>query len=115
MPEEKKEIIFNYTKTANYRTYYADGFFGGITPKGKIYMEPFVERGATPGQVKHNIKDDGSLDIGQVIEGKVFGVREIECGILIDISTAKSLHAWIGNKIAEFEGMQKKSKNIVSH
>ena len=115
MGNGEKELIFHYIKTNNYKTFYSDGFFGGITPKGKIYMEPFIERGATPQQVKHIITEDGNIDEGTILEGKKDVIREIECGIIMDIETAKSLVNWLTNKIDEFQEMQKKLLSKEKH
>ncbi len=115
MASNKKELIFHYIKTNNYKTYYADGIFGGITPKGKLYMEPFIERGATPRQVKHTLMDDGSLDSGTIVEGKKDIIREIECGILMDIENAKALRDWLNSKIEEFETIDNKINIKESH
>lgn len=108
MKKEKKELIFHYIKTNNYKTFYSDGFFGGITPKGKIYMEPFIERGATPQQVKHIISEDGDIDGGTILEAKKDVIREIECGIVMDVETAKALQNWLTTKIEEFQEINNK-------
>lgn len=115
MSNGEKELLFHYIKTDNYRTYYSDGFFGGITPKGKIYMEPFIERGSTPQQVKHIISESGNIDAGAILESKKDVIREIECGIIMDIETAKSLVSWLSTKIDEFNNIQTKISNKEKH
>ena len=50
-------IKVHYIKTNNYRSYHVDGIFGGITPKGNIYCELFVERQVTPQQITYKIGD----------------------------------------------------------
>ena len=115
MAGDNKELYFNYIKTNSYKTFYSDGFFGGITPKGKIYMEPFIERGATPQIVKHLVLNDGNIDSGTVVEAKKDIIREIECGIIMDIETAKSLISWLTIKIDEFQKIQNQLPNTEKH
>jgi hypothetical protein len=105
-PDEKTkitEIDFHYLKTSSYRSYYFNGIFGGLTPNGSIYMELFLERRPTPIKVKHKIKETG--EIGDEIEKdtKKGIIREIECGLIMDINTATRLRDWIDGKIEEYE------------
>jgi hypothetical protein len=105
-PEKKpaiKDIDFHYIKTPCYRTYHVDGIFGGLTPRGNLYVELFVERKPTPNMVKHAVKDSGEVGEELFREGKSGFVREIECGLSMDIQTAKSLQKWLESKISEFE------------
>lgn len=101
------EIDFHYIKTHNYRSYHVDGIFGGLTSRGNIYIELFLERKPTPTRVKHAIKKTG--EIGDEIErdSKNGFIREIECGLMMDINTAKSLHSWLDKRIKELEQLIK--------
>lgn len=97
------DIVFHYLKTSSYRTYHVDGIFGGLTPRGSLYVELFVERKPTPTMVKHKIS--GSGEIGEEIlrEGKRGFIREIESGLIMDINMAKTFHKWLGSKIDEYD------------
>lgn len=107
MENEKKtkltEIDFHYLKTNSYRSIHVDGVFGGLTPRGNLYLELFLERKPTPRKVKHLVKDSGIVGDEIEREGKAGFIREIECGLIMDIVTAKKLREWIDNKINEFE------------
>ena len=99
---------FSSFKIRNYRTYYFDGIFGGVTPNGKIYAELFLQRQVTPQVIEQKIKADG--DFGDEIQrfGKQGLVREIESGIIMDVSTAKIFRDWLDTKISDFDKLSKK-------
>ena len=99
---EKKEIDIHYLKTLAYRSYHVDGIFGGITPKGKLYCELFIDRNVTPKKITHEVLPDSRVgkEIGR--EGKQGLVREVECGIILDIDTAISIRNWLDTKINDF-------------
>jgi len=104
----KQEIEFHYLKMANYRSYHADGVFGGITPQGNIYMELFLERAPTPKSIIHEINEDGSLGRELSRQGKAGLIREIEAGVVLDLATAEVVVNWLTDKI----GMLKSQSSV---
>ncbi|MCG2713074.1 MAG: hypothetical protein L6416_12240 [Candidatus Omnitrophica bacterium] len=99
---KKREIDIHYLKMSAYRTYHVDGIFGGITPRGKIYCELFIERNVTPQKITHEVLPDNRVGKETGRDGKQGIVREVECGIILDLDTAISLKDWLDNKINEF-------------
>jgi hypothetical protein len=112
--EKNNEIDFHQKRLENYRTYYIDGIFGGITPRGLLALECFIERKSTPTRIKYLIKDSGELGAETERDDETKGLlREIECGLIIDINTAKSLVKWLSQKIEEHKTLfQGGSKNV---
>lgn len=100
--KDLKEIVVNYIKTKNYRSFYIDGIFGGLTPNGKIYAELFLQRSVTPQTIKYKV-ESGIMKDEIERTGKEGVVREIEAGVIMDIETAKVLKNWLETKIAEHE------------
>ena len=95
----KQEIEFHYLKTNNYRSFHADGAFGGVTPRGNIYIELFLEKAPTPQSIIHEINEDGSLGKEVSRQSKTGVIREIEAGIILDLATAESVRNWLTEKI----------------
>jgi len=106
--EKISDMEVHYLKTGSYRTYHVDGIFGGLSPRGILYVEPFVERAPTPTMIKHEITADGRLGEEILRQGKSGVIREIECGLIMDFNTAKTLHKWLGEKISMYD--EKKEK-----
>ena len=97
------DIDFHYLKTSSYRTYHVDGIFGGLTPQGNLYAEIFLERKPTPTMIRQKVKETGELGDEVLREGKSGFIREIECGLIMNIDSAKDFHKWLGDRIAEFD------------
>jgi len=100
--KKSKEWKIHYIKTPNYRTFHSDGFYGGITPTGKIYVEMYIDRNPTPKEVTHLI-DPKSGKLGDEVDriSKDGSVREIEGGIIFDMKVAEGLMVWLKEKIEQ--------------
>ena len=107
-----KQIDVHYLKTCNYRTYHADGVFGGLTPSVKIYMELFIQRAVTPQIIRHKTATDGMLGEEIEREGKEGIIREIEAGIVMDIDVARVFRAWLDERIKTVEEITAKEGTI---
>jgi len=105
-----KAVKFIYKKTPNYNTYNVDGIFGGITTKNKIFIEFFSEKFDIPEFVVQEILDDGNLGKEMSKKQSDAILREIECGVYIDVPTAKAFVDWLIKKIDELEKLNKKAK-----
>ena len=104
LKETPDTVDVHYIKTSSYRTYYADGVFGGLTPTGKLYMEFFIHRPVTPQVIKYKVTPEGFISEEETERvGKTGIVRQIEAGLEMDIETAKVLRVWLDNKILESE------------
>jgi len=97
------EMDFHYVKISSYRVHHVDGIFGGLTPRRNIHAEIFVERKPTPTRIRFAVEESGELGDEIEREGKNGFVREIECGLVMDIHTAKSFRDWLDSKIQELE------------
>ena len=100
---KKKKVDFHYLKTSSYRSFRVDGAFGGLTPKGEIYLELYLERQVTPKIVTHEINKNGQLGKELKREGKRGMIREVECGISLDIVTAQTIRDFLDKQINDFK------------
>ena len=108
---EGQEVEFRYFKDANYRTVYANGVHGGITTRGDLKMDFFVESPLVPDKVFHNVTKEGlgpetgrEPDIGdkRVIQ------RESQVGVVVSLEQAKSIAYWLLKNIRDFEEAKQK-------
>lgn len=106
---EKNEVLIHYLKTNNYKTVFVDGAYGGITPKGLLHMDLYLERHPIPKTSKIKIDDSGNLLDEEVQEKKQGIVREVQCGLAMDINTAISIRDWINTKLEQYEKLFKKN------
>ncbi len=113
MAEEKEKtkpvlpdsIDIHYIKGNFFRIIQVDGGYGGITPRGLIHLDLFNERAPIPVVQKFRIDNEGNLS-DEVIEDRISKqglIREVEVGIVFNISTAKSIKKWLEDKISQLE------------
>jgi len=107
--KKRNEVDFIYQKTPTYKNYHADGVFGGITPGGYLHLGFFLERNPIPQKIKMEINPDSTLGKEISQEGKKGIIREFECGVIIDLKTAKKIEKWLKDFIEKHERIFPKS------
>lgn len=103
--DASNRVAFDYLKGPQFRAIRADGAIGGITPSGIIHCALYSERHPIPRRLVHEVGLDGQL--GAPIETETVTrdaiVREMEVDIFLALPVAKSIHQWLGDKIADLE------------
>ncbi len=96
------QIEIFYEKNQLYRTIYADGLIGGLTPTNSISLSFFATRGPIPKSALHKIGPNNLVDpIGiPSKESKTGIIREIEVGVYMNQQTAKDIYEFL-KKILE--------------
>ena len=110
-PKDKdlpSEIAFDYIKSNFFRVTYADGVFGGPTPRGhNLQMVFWSQRKPIPKTVKHRIEDDGSLGPELERESRVGLVREAEVAVIMDTDVATALRDWLNEHLEKLDELLK--------
>ena len=99
---ERKRLMFRYSRDPAYRVVYANGAFGGVTPRGEIKFDLFVESPAAPDAVRVAITPDGLGPEESEVEPGSF-VREAQVGVVMTGEQAKHLGHWLLGKVSELE------------
>ena len=83
-----------------------DGVFGGITPNRKIGISFFSERFPIPQSVSHEIKNN---KLGEEIDriSKDGSIRQVDCGVIMDLKTAYVVYNWLKDKIDQLEELKR--------
>jgi len=103
------QITFLYKFSEQYNPIYVNGAFGGPNPKGEIVMNFFMERHPIPKEMTQEIVDGKLGQTTKIVpenHNRNF-VRFIETGTIMSLETAKSIHEWLGNHIANLEKTNK--------
>ena len=113
--QQPPEVVhFHFIKGSQFRVIHADGAFGGISPRGYIQFTLYNERQAIPRITERTLEksEGGTATYGteKPIEVREGFVRELEVGVIMDITTAKELHAWLGGKIGEWNAAAPRMK-----
>lgn len=107
MSELPPTINFDYIKSNFFRAVHADGVWGGINGHLDVVMAFFSERPAIPQRLVFEL--DGHA-LGKEVPEKRVGrdstVREVEVSVSMNADMARSLHAWLGERIGEIDSIK---------
>ena len=106
--EAGNRVAFEYIKSQHFRVVRADGAIGGLTPTGSLHFALYTERHPIPRRIVHKM-DEGGLGAAlpnETVSGDAI-VREMDVDVFVSIGVARSLHQWLGEKIAEWETLNR--------
>ena len=107
MSKHDSAISFKYIFKYDYNPVYINGAHGGVSPRGEIVANFYLERQPLPNEITHAINPDGTIgaDIIDVDPKNLNNiiVRYVSSGVVLNHQNAKALHTWLGDKIAELE------------
>lgn len=107
---DQHEVKFKYVKSNFFRVIHADGAWGGVSPRGNIHVSFYNERAALPDSSKLVVSDEGVVITPEKFHASSRVVRELECDVVFDFATAKSLQAWLNDKVKVLEGLIQKEE-----
>jgi len=108
-----KEITFKYIFSHDYNPKYVNGAYGGITAKGEITVNFFLERQGLPITQTYEVSDEGKL-VNEIktnpddLMGSM--VRFVDTGIILNLNSAKTIVNWLTEKIDLLERLEKDEK-----
>lgn len=109
MSNKKPEMTFKYIFTYDYNPVYVNGAHGGISPRGELVMNFYLERQPLPNSISHEITPAGSIGPETDVEPSDLGrslVRQVINGVVLNFQTARELHYWLGEKVKEMEALE---------
>jgi hypothetical protein len=108
--KKNPEVTFKYIFNYSYNPVYINGAHGGISPRGDLVMNFYLERPPLPSEITHEINANGTI-------GSVTGeqpnhlnttlVRYVDNGIVLNYETARTLHYWMGERLKELESLER--------
>lgn len=115
MSQNKPELKFKYIFDYGYNPVYANGAHGGVSPRGELVMNFYLERMALPESITHEINPNGTIGSETAAEPDDLAhsmVRFIEAGVVMNYQNARELHLWLGERIKEMESVERAKANI---
>ncbi|NVN90104.1 MAG: hypothetical protein HXX11_05815 [Desulfuromonadales bacterium] len=117
MSSNKQKLTFKYIFTYDYNPVYVNGAHGGISPRGEIIANFYLERTPLPNELVHSINPDGTINAEAASTDpenlNSMLVRYISSGIVLNHQNAKDLHGWLGDKIAELERLMQARNDVI--
>ena len=109
MAQNKPELKFKYIFDYGYNPVYANGAHGGVSPRGELVMNFYLERMALPESITHEINPNGTIGNEVAAEPEDLKnslVRFIEAGVVMNYQNAKELLLWLGERVKEMEALE---------
>jgi hypothetical protein len=111
MSKHDPAISFKYIFKYDYNPVYVNGAHGGVSPRGEIIANFYLERQPLPNEISHAVNADGSIgaDVVAVDPENLNSliIRYVSSGVVLNYQNAKALHSWLGDKVEELESMLK--------
>lgn len=91
------QINLTYQKSVDYKSSLASGVYGGANSNGIIEINFFLDRFSLPSQeiVPTNVEHTMITTSGIT--------REVQCGIFLDINSAKIISQWLKDQLDKLE------------
>ena len=99
MAEKPNKVTFRYVCPEDLRDLYVNGLYGGITPRGEIYIHFYSERHPIPKKATHKLSDQGMPEKEADLELGGDVMRMVQSSISIDVNTAVAFRDWLTEKI----------------
>ncbi len=109
MAQNKPELKFKYIFNYGYNPIYVNGAHGGISPRGELVVNFYLERMALPESITHEINPNGTIGNEVASEPddlKNSLVRFIETGVVLNYQGARDLLMWLGDRVKEMEAFE---------
>lgn len=109
------KIKYKYKFPSDYNPKYTNGVYGGITSKGEIWINFFLERAGIPKSQTHELESEQLADkeikkIGKEIRDEIEPqdfdrqmIRFLQAGVIMNYPTAKTVHEWLGRHLETLE------------
>jgi hypothetical protein len=107
--QKKPELIFKYVFADDYNPVYVNGAHGGLSPRGELVINFYLERPALPHSITHALTPNGTIgvEVGEEPEDlKSSMVRFVSSGVILNGENARNVHAWLGERIREMEALE---------
>lgn len=109
MSSKKNEMTFKYIFQYDYNPIYVNGAHGGISPRGELVMNFYLERQPLPNSIAHEITPAGTIGPETDVDPSDLTrslVRQVINGVVVNYQTARELHYWLGEKVKEMEALE---------
>ena len=117
MSNKKPEMTFKYIFTYDYNPVYVNGAHGGVSPRGELVMNFYLERPPLPNAITHEITPNGGIGAETKVEPSDLGrsvVRQVINGVVLNYQTAADLHYWLGEQLKAMQAMEQAKNEIAA-
>lgn len=104
------DVKFKYKFPEDYNPVYINGAQGGISPRGEIIINFYLERSPIPYE-ESIVFDEGGVSVGRpvVTSPEDFStniIRYVSSGVVMSLEGARGVHEWLGRHIEHLEQLK---------
>lgn len=101
---EKMKFAVTYPVGPAARRFHVDGAVGGLTPQGLLAVSFYVEVFPPPVESEIVVSSDTKTPGEERFATPQPAIqREIQTSIIMTLNTARVLHTWLGEKVAQLD------------
>lgn len=90
----------NFKGIEEYKYKYINGAFATINTQGEILLNFYCEKLNLPSNFEINLSGDDSVATEKIIQNESIPlIRELECGVIMNLEVAKSIYEFLGDTI----------------
>lgn len=104
------EIDFSFEYDKDYRILASNGVWGGVTTRGEMKLDFFVESLGIPDSIKNKVEKDGKLGDEITRSPEKRYIRRLQVGVLLSQVQALSLAEFIQQHIKDVKDVQEKTE-----
>ena len=100
---QSRQVTYRYEKHPDFRIIFANGALGGVTPRGDVKFDLFIEYLDVPEETVHSITPDG---LGPEVDRKPRSnrfTRQSQVGVIMSPGQAKSFAYWLMGQVDALE------------
>ena len=106
--EEAKSVKFIYNTPDDYKIVYANGVFGGLTPRGDVNCSFFLEYPQVPKEQEFELDKENKVGNLISVAGNVALVnRDLQIGIILKLEDAEIIANWLLTIVKAARGEKK--------
>ncbi len=109
-----KKVKFHYIKSEQKTTVYADGGYGGVTPRGMISLAFYNERLPIPQEEDADVSPEGQIVATTKTKTREGIIRQIDCEVFMTPTTARSIGEWLIERASRADAATKANKSKVA-
>ena len=118
MSNTAPSVAFKYVFRYDYNPVYVNGAHGGVSPRGDLVVNFYLERQPLPNELTHGINPDGSIGNVVAVDPEDLNaslVRYVTNGMVLNYQDARDIHRWLGDKIEEMEQLARVRSEAAVH
>jgi hypothetical protein len=93
-----QRVTISYIKSNAFRVIFADGAYGGATPRGNIQFSFYNERNAIPQEAEIELIG-GEVSSERITRTRGGMVREVEVNVVLSLQSAREFKDWLEKRI----------------